>query len=206
MIKALVNQDFPLTHPLPQGERGKTPLPQAGGGGGGREWSLWSMVALILFAFGVLALTALWQSLWLDEVFSIWYVRGSFVDTWSRAIFPEQNPHASLYYALFWGWVQMAGTSDLAARFFSIVFGTLSLATAYRLTRDWMDGRVALFVALLMAVSPFFIWYAQEARQYALYLFFGLMSTLCLSRAIGLGIGLGAGDSLGATVTVAAGD
>ena len=140
-------------------------------------------ITLILFAFGVLTLSALWQSLWLDEVFSIWFVRGSFADTWSRSIFPEQNPHASLYYALFWAWIKAVGTSDLAARFFSIVFGTLSLATAYRLAHDWFGRRVALIVALLMAVSPFFIWYAQEARQYALYLFFGLMSTLCLSRA-----------------------
>jgi len=142
--------------------------------------------AIILFAFGVLVLTAVWQSLWLDEVYSIWYVRGTFSQTWARTIFPEQNPHASLYYALFWAWLKLVGTSELAARFFSIMFGTLGLVTAYRLARDGWGVRPALVAALFMAVSPFFIWYAQEARQYALYLFLGLLSTLCLSRALGL--------------------
>ena len=145
-----------------------------------------AMLALLLFAFAVLMLTLQWQSLWLDEVYSLWYVNRNFDDAWQKAIFPEQNPHATLYYLLMWAWVKAFGVTDLAARMSSLIFGMLSLALGYRLARDWTGSKPALLFALLMAVSPFAIWHGQEARQYALYLCLGLLSTLALSRAIGL--------------------
>lgn len=144
------------------------------------------MIALPLFAFALLMLTLQWQSLWLDEVYSGWYVNRSFAEAWQIAIFPEQNPHASLYYLLLWSWVKLFGVADLPLRAFSVIFSMLSLALGYRLARDWMGNKPALLFALLIVMSPFALWFGQEARQYALYLCLGLLSTLALSRAIGL--------------------
>lgn len=139
---------------------------------------------LLLLAFGVLALTLTWQSLWLDEVFSIHYVDRPFDDAWRTSIFPAQNPHASLYYLSLWVWIRAAGTSDFAVRYFSLLAGAAAIALIGALARAWLGARSAPVAMLLLAASPFAFWHMQEARQYALYLCLALLSTCCLWRLI----------------------
>ena len=139
---------------------------------------------LLLLAFGVLAVTLTWQSLWLDEVFSIYYVDRTFAEAWRTSIFPEQNPHASLYYVSLWVWIRAAGSSDFAARYFSLLAGIVSIALIGALARAWLGARAAPVAMLLLTVSPFAFWHMQEARQYALYLCLALLSTVCQWRLV----------------------
>ncbi|MGQ9904733.1 MAG: glycosyltransferase family 39 protein [Anaerolineae bacterium] len=141
-------------------------------------------LVLVGVAFAVRTLSLTQQSLWLDEVYSIWFVNRPFDEAWRVGIFPDQNPHAPLYYLVLWSWLQGAGASDFAVRYLSVLFGVASVAVVWRAAREWLGVRAGLIAALLIVCSPFAIYFAQEARMYALYLLLAALSFLCMIRAL----------------------
>src|SRR5439155_3305085 len=54
----------------------------------------------------------------------------------------------------------------------------------YALVRRLASQRAAIFVVLVFAISPFHIWYSQEARMYTQLLFFSLLSILVLLKSL----------------------
>ncbi|MBU1878144.1 MAG: glycosyltransferase family 39 protein, partial [Chloroflexi bacterium] len=78
------------------------------------------------------------------------------------------DPHPPLYYALLSLWLPLAGHSEFALRFFSVVPSVLMVAVAYALGRQLLDRQIALIAAFLAAINPFYVWHAQDARMYAL--------------------------------------
>ncbi len=60
----------------------------------------------------------------------------------------------------------------------------LSIPLLFLVVRAWLDERVALLAAAAMTVSPFHVWYSQEARPYALLLFLSLIALYCLQQAL----------------------
>jgi hypothetical protein len=54
----------------------------------------------------------------------------------------------------------------------------------FLVVRTWLGTRVALAAAACIAVSPFHVWYSQEARPYALLLALSLIAVACIQRAI----------------------
>ncbi len=104
--------------------------------------------------------------LWLDELHTSWCASGSFAEVPHRASLGNQP---SLY--LWLAWLVTAGTGghEVWLRLPSLLAGTL-LAPAvgwvgYRLSGKPPTGLIA---AALVAIHPWFIDYAQEARCYAL--------------------------------------
>lgn len=105
------------------------------------------------------------------------------------------EPHPPLDYVLLHFWVQVAGDSEWALRFTSLVGSLLAVPLIYQLARACCarvpqsqtsaryDEAIALFAALLMAISPFQIWHAQEARMYALSTVLGLAASVALLHA-----------------------
>ena len=49
-----------------------------------------------------------------------------------------------------------------------MVFGVLTIPLVYALGRTIRDHRLGIVAALLFAISPFQVWYSQEARGYSL--------------------------------------
>jgi hypothetical protein len=78
------------------------------------------------------------------------------------------EPHPLLYYLGFWGWVGLAGTSEWAMRYPSVLFGLLTCAAVWRLARDAAGPWVGLGGLLLAAINPYQIAQAQNARNYAM--------------------------------------
>ncbi|CAG0934145.1 hypothetical protein TFLX_03364 [Thermoflexales bacterium] len=85
-----------------------------------------------------------------------------------------------LYYLLLHEWVNLAGVSPFALRFFSAWWGTLALVFFYLLARQLIDRRLSLWALALATFSPFYIYYAQEARTYSMTFNFALMSCWAL--------------------------
>lgn len=81
---------------------------------------------------------------------------------------PASESTPPLYYLAAWLWSQALGTSEVALRSLSALAGTAFVYVAYRVTLRLVSRRAALIVAALTAVNPFLVWYAQEARAYAL--------------------------------------
>ncbi|MEZ4580500.1 MAG: glycosyltransferase family 39 protein [Caldilineaceae bacterium] len=73
-------------------------------------------------------------------------------------------------------------------RFVSVMAATLLVPVTWTFTRLLARRQIvpaagALWAALFAATSPFFLWYGQEARPYALWALLTLLSTYLLLRA-----------------------
>jgi|GEM_PF-2085632 len=98
-----------------------------------------------------------------------------------------------LYPALIWCWAQVFGVSPLALRLPSAFFSAAAVPMVFLAGRRLFDGRVGILAAVLMAVSPFQIEFAQLHRYYALMVLLGVTSVWTLLRALGVGEGGDAG-------------
>lgn len=109
------------------------------------------------------------QGLWIDEVFMVTMATERSL---SELLFvvPQFEPHPPLYNVFMWVWVKFLGTSELAMRSSSVIFSIAIIPLVYVLSRRLFDRRTAGIVSAFIAVSPLQIWYAQEARMYALLL------------------------------------
>jgi uncharacterized membrane protein len=106
------------------------------------------------------------QPFWVDEASSLRFARQSLSGLWSwSTIVDPGNP--PLYYSLLHGWL-VFGDSEAILRTLSVVFGVLTIPLVYALGRTIRDHRLGILTALLFAISPFQVWYAQEARAYTL--------------------------------------
>lgn len=83
------------------------------------------------------------------------------------------DPHSSLYYQLVYYFSQLCGDGKIL-RVLSVVFSLGALGVFYRVARFFFNERVSLIALTIMALNPFHIWYAQEARVYAMAGFLSL--------------------------------
>jgi len=96
--------------------------------------------------------------------------RGEFLTTLKGDV------HPPLYMILIRGWAYLFGTSDLALRAFSGMFGILALILIYIITKKLYSKKEALISLFLASVSPFLIQYSYEARSYSFFAFAVLLS------------------------------
>lgn len=108
------------------------------------------------------------ESIWLDEAFTIDTITRDYTSLGLLFELPPQDFHPPLYFFLLDIWVSIFGTSEVAIRLPSAVFGIVSVAVIYALGKKVFDFRAGITAALLLTVSPFHIYYAQEARTYTL--------------------------------------
>ena len=139
-----------------------------------RESRLFSLAVLaLLMTCGVVL--RLWQageSLWLDELHTSWCVRDGLDQVAPRAAIGNQSP---LYFYLIWAVTHLGGASEWTLRSLSLVAGCILPLAVYRLVKRWlahppdMSAEVpALLAAGLIALDLPSIFFAQEARPYAL--------------------------------------
>ena len=116
------------------------------------------------------------QPLWVDEATSLRFARGSLAQLWSwSTIVDPGNP--PLYFSLLHGWL-VFGDSEASLRLLSALFGVLTIPLVYTLGRTIRDHRLGIVSALLFAISPFQVWYSQEARAYSLLTFGATLAML----------------------------
>jgi mannosyltransferase len=116
------------------------------------------------------------------EMQPFWFDEGLTVDLAlaSPLYVLETIDRPPLYYLLVHAWVSVAGNTPFAFRFFSAWWAVLGLPLLYRLGQRLMGRRVGAWALLLAAFSPFYVYYAQEARTYALTLALALGSSWAL--------------------------
>ncbi|MEZ4713793.1 MAG: glycosyltransferase family 39 protein [Caldilineaceae bacterium] len=106
------------------------------------------------------------KAIWLDEAFSIWVARHSLLEIIQWLIRIDQHP--PLYYLLLHYWIGAFGDLQGAVRAFSALCGTLTIPLFYAAGKELYDAKVGLLAALMLAVAPFHVRFAQETRMYAL--------------------------------------
>ncbi|MCX6044144.1 MAG: glycosyltransferase family 39 protein [Chloroflexi bacterium] len=154
------------------------------------------LLGLILLAFARVVWRLDGKDLWWDESLSLqraeesWgaLVRGSLVmhDGFSELATTDQHP---FFFFLLQGiLIRLAGNDEFVLRFPSVMAATLLVPALWAFARYFVRRAVLppstpLWVALLAAVNPFFLWYGQEARPYALWALLAVLSTYLLLRA-----------------------
>ena len=96
--------------------------------------------------------------------------------------------HPPLYYVMVRLWVQIFGDSPTGIRSLSAVISLLMFPCVYWLCLELFESHLVGWVAIaLFAVSPLQLYFAQEARQYCLWMVEILLSSAALLRSIRLG-------------------
>jgi len=131
------------------------------------------LFAITLGAFALRIVRLDFQPLWWDEGYSLFFATRDFGTMLART---AVDIHPPLYYALLQFWIAFAGKGEVAVRLLSVVIGVATIPLLYALAYKLFDNRrVALIAALLLALSPFHVYYSQEVRMY------GLVTLLCLA-------------------------
>ena len=125
----------------------------------------WLPGLILLAAFGLRIYRLDAQSLWYDEGYSLHLARMPLAEStrWTaRDLVPP------LYYYLLHYWILATGASEFAARMFSVCAGILALPLGYCIGRRLFGRLAGLLVMLFFALSPLYVWHAQDARMYML--------------------------------------
>jgi hypothetical protein len=134
--------------------------------------------ALLLLAWALL--TALDQSLWHDEAYTVlqYASRGP-----SEILYGDYVPNDHvLFNLLAWATTGVAGESEVAFRFWSVVpaLAAVGLAVWWAWTR--LGPATAVALALLAATSPLILVLARQARGYGLALLAGALMLVSADR------------------------
>ncbi|MGN6276836.1 MAG: glycosyltransferase family 39 protein [Solirubrobacterales bacterium] len=152
-----------------------------------RSFALPAILAGLIGAAAVLRFATLGlQSYHHDEVITAMRVLpGSLSHLFHEVRVSESNP--PLYYLLAWGWAKVFGLGEVGLRSLSALLGVAVVPVAYLIGRELSSRRTGLILAGFVAFNPMLIWYSQEARSYALLVFFGALSLYFFLRALDRG-------------------
>jgi mannosyltransferase len=124
------------------------------------------LIAIMLVGFALRAHRLDGQDLWGDEAASLSIV----LDTWGEVFSPARETHPPLHRVLYKPWVDAVGQKPLfALRYAPMLAGMLLVPLTVHLGRQLFGRRVGMLAALLVAVGPLHVYYAQEFRTYSLF-------------------------------------
>ena len=110
---------------------------------------------------------------WSDEIFSL-----PKMDT-PKVVLAQASfdVHPPLFFLAEYYWLQIFGRSETAARALPALFGLLGIWAAFLITRRVISQDNLKYYLLILATSPFYLFYARMARYYSLT---GLLTLLCV--------------------------
>ncbi len=163
------------------------------------RWRYILPLLILWLAFGLRLYRLDAQSIWWDEGHSIFVASHSIPQI---PTLPAMDVHPPAYFTLLHLWMAIAGRSELALRYLSVLFSLLTIALLWRAAASMSNGQgrfkfetgsfslvytgqgTSLLASLLAALSPLYVTYAQEVRSYAMITFLALASTFILWRLL----------------------
>jgi len=132
---------------------------------------IYLFLILIILVGAVLRIYGLsFESLWQDELHTALTVNSSLKESF------DIDLHPPLYYILIYSWSKNFGNTDISLRFFSAIFGIISIFLIFLVSRLLFDYRIGLLSSFILAISEFHVYYSQEAKMYSLLTFFVILS------------------------------
>lgn len=117
-----------------------------------------------------------------DEVFSVKLANMPFTEVISRSL--QDSPHPPLHNILLHFWTKTFGVSESSVRAMSIMFSGAFLVMSYGLLRRLVSSSFALGLVAILALSPLFVYYGQQARPYALIAFLSSANLLAFVKIL----------------------
>lgn len=139
---------------------------------------------LLIFLFGVyLRVVGINkpEGLWYDEMNTYFIAKQSFPFGIMQNLL-ERDLHFPFYYMLLHVWMNIFGNSDVALRFLSVLFGILTLPTAYFVGKELNGPKLGFITLLMFSINSGLIYYSQEVRFYFLIAFLATLSILFLVK------------------------
>ncbi|MFN2110520.1 MAG: glycosyltransferase family 39 protein, partial [Anaerolineae bacterium] len=143
-------------------------------------------ISILGVAFLVRVISLDTQGLWRDEV-DQWRFA---LQSWGEMLrnFTRAGWNGPLYSPLMRIWIALTGDSVFAMRYFSLLWGVVGVALLYVLVKRLVDDAkfgegAAQWSALLLALSPYMVWYAQEIKMYTWVPMLVLLALYALDRA-----------------------
>ncbi len=156
-----------------------------------------ALLAITLVAFLLRAPHLDTQSLWRDEVDVIHLAnellsRPPVSETKTLPIplvrrLVQTGYNGPFYIFLMRGWLSLVGDGDFVLRYLSLCCGVLAVPLSYRAGKRMVGLPAAVMAALLVAISPYLIWYSQDAKMYAMVTALILLGLTCLLEALATG-------------------
>ena len=147
------------------------------------ELASWLAIIFITMLGGWLRVLLLAnKGMWLDETFSVWVANHSIADMlqWIARI----DQHPPLYYLLLHYWIMHYGASPYNVRLFSALLGTAAIPIIFLIGKRIFGTVTGLIAAILLALSLFHIYFAQETRMYTLLTFNAAVAMYALVRLL----------------------
>jgi uncharacterized membrane protein len=113
----------------------------------------------------------------------------SYADT-VEGIATEEPQHTPIFYVLERAWANLFGSSIPSLRAVAMIFSLIAVLAFYWMARELTNDRFAAgAAAALLAVSPIFVDYGAQAREYSLYAAMTAVTSALLLRALRLRTG-----------------
>ena len=131
------------------------------------------------FLLSIILLNAILKAFYLDanpidmdEPFSIFHAQMG-VSEIIQALKNGNNP--PLYEIFLHFWIKLFGISPVSVRMPSLLFALINVLFVYLIAKQFINTKVAIISTLLITFSSFHLFFAHEARVYAL---FALLTTI----------------------------
>ncbi len=142
----------------------------------------WAHVAIgVVVAAGVVARFVAASHLWLDEALTV-NIASVPLSQLTEALRRDGSP--PLYYAVLHFWMQIFGDGTIAVRALSGVCSVACLPLAWRVGERVGGRTVATSFLVLLALSPFAVQYATEARMYSMAMLLVLAGGLAIANLL----------------------
>jgi mannosyltransferase len=112
---------------------------------------------------------------------SFWYDEGVAYSHSQRNLFElipalRNNVHVPAYFGTLALWEDFVGSTEFGLRSYSVLWSVVSVAAAYALAKRLSSPIAGVAAAAFVALNTFSIYYAQEARMYAMLAAIGALS------------------------------
>jgi mannosyltransferase len=139
------------------------------------------VVLVVLTVFSIYVRTrAIGGSFWMDEGLSVGIASHPLTDI-PGVLHHDGSP--PFYYMLLHVWMDVAGRSETAVHWLSLIFSLLTIPVGMWAGWSLWGRRAGYIVAVLCAANPFLTAYGEEARMYSLMTFLGLIATASFVHA-----------------------
>lgn len=134
----------------------------------------------VVIALGIVFRFVIKSDLWLDEALA---VNVAHLPVRDIAPWLRHDGAPPLYYYLLHGWIKVFGTSDLAVRSLSGVFGVAAIPLAWMCGKRTGGRTTAWITVVVLAANPYAIIYATSVRMYGMQIFLVFAGILLVRRA-----------------------
>ncbi len=165
-----------------------------------RFWERAALFLCVLVAFALRAYHLGALAIWWDESLSVYRATRGLAAILSNTILIQKtvtyDTLPPFYFVLLHFLIPPFGTSEFALRYLSLMASVATVPLLYvlgcRMIPFAYSNReitsAAVIAAFLAALAPFYVWYGQEARPYALVLFLSTLAVYALLRAFGMNL------------------